>query len=480
MKKVVIGTLAGLLILGTAPFLQARTHMFLSKDDITGMWEGTLDVGQAKLRLLIKIEKTEEGKYNATMDSIDQGVSDIPLTSMELDGKTVRFAHAQLTVAYEGTLSEDGGTITGTFTQGGRSFPLNLARTDKAPEVNRPQEPQKPYPYIEEEVVYENEAAGIKLSGTLTLPKGSGPFPAVILISGSGAQDRNETVFRHKPFLVLADYLTRRGMAVLRVDDRGVGGSTGSVSDSTSEDFAQDVLTGVNFLKQHPRIDGGRIGLIGHSEGGIIAPIAASRSKDVAFIVLMAGTGLTGEEILYLQGALINRAEGLSEEDIQKSTQEQRRIFAVVKREKDTASLKKALRGLYEKDLAGMSDEERKKAELTEEQWQAEIRRITSKWFRFFLTYDPKTALRKVTCPVLALNGELDLQVPPKENLAAIAEALEDAGNTDYTLKELPKLNHLFQTAETGAVSEYAKIEETISPAALEIIGDWIETKIIK
>jgi pimeloyl-ACP methyl ester carboxylesterase len=477
MRKVLIGCAAGLMFLGAGPYLQAYPDLFRADADITGMWEGILDVGRAKLRLLIKIKKTDEGAYSATMDSIDQGVSDIPLTSLELEGKTVRFTHTQLTVEYEGILSDDGNAISGKFSQGGRSFPLDLTRTEKAPEVNRPQEPKKPYPYLEEEAVYENKEAGIKLAGTLTLPKGPGPFPAVILISGSGAQDRNETVFQHKPFLVLSDYLTRRDLAVLRVDDRGVGGSTGSVSDSTSLDFAQDVQTGVNFLKRHKKIDPQRIGLIGHSEGGIIAPIAAAQSQDIAFIVLMAGTGLTGEEILYLQGALISRAEGIGEEDIQKSTQEQRRIFAVVKREKDTDGLKKALRQLYEEDIAKLNEEERKEAELTEEQWQAEIKRITSKWFRFFLTYDPKTALRKVTCPVLALNGELDLQVPPKENLAAIEMALIEAGNKDFTLKELPKLNHLFQTAKTGAVSEYARIEETISPAALEIIGDWIAAR---
>jgi len=284
-------------------------------------------------------------------------------------------------------------------------------------------------------------------------------------------------VFNHKPFWVLSDYLTRRNIAVLRVDDRGVGGSTGSISESTSEDFAQDVLAGVDFLKGRNEIDAKRIGLIGHSEGGIIAPLVAAQSKDVAFIVLMAGTGLTGEEILYLQGALISRAEGISEEDIQTNLKDQKRIFTVLKKEEDNEVVIKTLRRHYEEDMAKLSEEERKDSEVTDAQWKSQMNQVTSKWFRFFLTYDPKTALRKVKCPVLALNGELDLQVPPKENLSAIEQALQEGGNPDFTLKELPKLNHLFQTAETGAVSEYVRIEETISASALEVIGDWVALK---
>lgn len=466
------------ILLITAMMLWIKPVIWAEEEpSIEGIWQGVLKVQTIELRILFKIKKSPDGTYTAFMDSPDQGATDIPMDSVTWENGILKIEKKSLAGAYEGKLVEKGTKIEGTWSQAGRSLPLNLSKTDKAPEIKRPQTPKKPYPYKEEEVSYKNAQADITLAGTLTIPQGDGPFPAVVLITGSGAQDRDETIYKHRPFLVIADYMTRRGIAVLRVDDRGVGGSTGKISEATSEDFAVDVLSGVHFLKGRKEIDAKKIGLIGHSEGGIIAPIAAVKSQDIAYIVLMAGTGLTGEEILYLQGELIARAEGLSEEEIQKSREQQERIFAVVKREKDTASIEKGLRKLYEEDIAKLSTEERKKEELTDEEWKAEVKRILTPWFRFFLTYDPKTALRKVKCPVLAINGELDLQVPPKNNLPVMEQALKDAGNADYTIMELPGLNHLFQTAQTGAISEYAKIEETIAPDVLKLIGDWIRER---
>jgi hypothetical protein len=364
--------------------------------------------------------------------------------------------------------------MAGQFKQGGFTLPLTLKKTDKPTEVKRPQEPKKPYPYVEEEVSYENKKAGVKLAGTLTLPQGKGPFPAVLLITGSGAQDRNEAILGHKPFLVLADHLTRKGIAVLRVDDRGVGGSTGNVSQATSEDFAGDALAGVEFLKSRKEINPKKIGLIGHSEGGIVAPMAAVKSKDIAFIVLMAGTGLTGEEILYLQGELISRAAGAHLLDVAAQRRLQEQMFAVVLSETDNARAEKKLREILAEEVSKLSEEEKKAAGSASGAMEAQIKSVLSPWFRFFLTYDPKPTLRKVKCPVLAINGEKDLQVPPKENLRAIEEALKAGRNKDFTIKELPKLNHLFQTCTTGSLSEYSQIEETIAPVALETIADWI------
>jgi len=305
----------------------------------------------------------------------------------------------------------------------------------------------------------------------LTLPYLKGPFPAALLISGSGAQDRDETALGHKPFLVLADYLTHRGIAILRVDDRGVGGSTGDFAQATSEDFAGDVLAGVEYLKSQKEIDPQKIGLIGHSEGGIIAPMVAAQSPpDVAFIVMMAGTGLNGEQVLYLQGALLARANGASEETIDKLGVLQERIYAVLKQEKDDDAAAEKLREIFADAQLQLSKEEKEK--MLFGSFVKVIKIIP--WYRYLLTFDPRPTLMTVKCPVLAINGEKDLQVPPKENLYAIEEALKTGGNKDYTVKELPGLNHLFQTAETGAVSEYAEIEETISPTALKVIGDWI------
>jgi hypothetical protein len=439
---------------------------------VEGAWQGTLNVPGAQLRLVLKISQQPDGALTAKLDSLDQGAMDIPVDEVTFKDGTLRFEIKNLMVTYEGKLS--GAEIVGQFRQGGFTLPLTLKKTDKPAEVQRPQEPKKPYPYVEEEVSYENKKAGVKLAGTLTLPPGKGPFPAVLLITGSGAQDRNEAILGHKPFLVLADHLTRKGIAVLRVDDRGVGGSTGNVSQATSEDFAGDALAGVEFLKSRKEINPKKIGLIGHSEGGIVAPMAAVKSKDIAFIVLMAGTGLTGEEILYLQGELISRAAGAHLLDVAAQRRVQEQMFAVVRSEPDNARAEKKLREILAEEVSKLSEEEKKAAGSASAAMEAQVKQVLSPWFRFFLTYDPKPTLRKVKCPVLAINGEKDLQVPPKENLRAIEDALKAGRNKDYTVKELPGLNHLFQTCKTGAPSEYAQIEETMAPVALETMAEWI------
>lgn len=444
-----------------------------ANEAIEGIWQGALKVSGMELRIVFNISQTPEGILTATMDSPDQGVKGIPVDEVILENGNLRLEIKSAMGIFEGKLREDGLSIEGEWKQSGQLFPLVLERVDEVIELLRPQEPKKPYPYEEEEVVYENKQAAVKLAGTLTIPGQEGPFPAVLLISGSGPQDRDETLLGHRPFLVLADYLTRRGIAVLRVDDRGVGKSTGDFAQATSEDFASDVLAGVEYLKSRKEIDPKKIGLIGHSEGGIIAPIVAVQSSDVAFIILMAGTGLTGEEILYLQAALIARAEGASDEAIAKNRSLQEQLFTVLKEEPDDAVAEKRLRTIYEDTLSEAELSEKEK-EIAEAAAEAEIQRILSPWFLYFLTYDPRPTLMKVKCPVLAINGEKDLQIPPKENLPAIEEALKLGGNNNYTIKELSGLNHLFQTAQTGSPSEYASIEETISPTALKIISDWI------
>lgn len=442
-------------------------------EDIEGVWMGTLKVSLVELRIVFKINTNADGTLAATMDSPDQGAENITVSKVTFENGRLYLESKVIQGTYEGRIKEDG-SIEGKWQQGGISLPLLLKRIDEAPTLHRPQEPKKPYPYIEEEVTYENKKAGIKLAGTLTIPRSEGPFPAVILITGSGGQDRNETVFGHRPFLVLADYLTRKGIAVLRVDDRGVGGSTGNLLEATSEDFAGDVLTGVNYLKSRKEVNPKKIGLIGHSEGGIIAPIAAVRSSDVAFIVLMAGTGLTGEEIIYLQSDLILKTVGASDKVLAIQRTSSEKIFEILKHEKDNTAAEKKIRKIMTDILAKLSKEEKDALGASEATMEIQLKMLLSRWCRFFLTYDPKTALMKVKCPVLAINGQLDLQVPPKENLSAIEEALKTGGNTNYTIQELPKHNHLFQRAQTGAISEYAKIEETISPIALKVITQWI------
>jgi len=440
---------------------------------IEGIWMGTLDINGIKLRLVLKVSKGPDGKFWGKMDSLDQDARDLPIDTLDYDAGRLRFEMKALGASFEGAMSKDGSEISGEFRQGG-TLPLVFKRTDKIPTLVRPQDPQKPYPYDEEEVVYENKRDHIKIAGTLTRPRAPGPFPAVLLITGSGAQDRNEALMGHRPFLVLADYLTRKGIAVLRVDDRGVGGTSKGTPNDTDENFASDVLAGVEFLKTRKGINPKQIGLIGHSEGGMIAPMVAAESKDVAFIVLIAGPGLVGDRLILLQNELLSKAGGVGEEARAASRAVYTRIFAILREEKDNAAATKKINDAVAQQLAQMTEEQKKAFAPFKELIEAQTGMYLSPWFRYFLLYDPRPILMKVKCPVLAINGERDLQVPADENLTAIAWALKAGGNTDYATVKLPGLNHLLQTSKTGTVSEYRTIEETMSPTALETISDWI------
>jgi uncharacterized protein len=431
--------------------------------DIDGTWLGTLDAGAIKLRVLFKIVNTADG-LTAQMQSPDQGPTWIAASAVKRNGSALTIEINTIGGVFEGKIAADLDSIVGTFTQMGSPLPLALKRVkdQSALERPRPQNPVKPYPYREEDVTYAGRAAGVTLAATLTIPAGKGLFPAVLLIAGSGPHDRDESLLGHKPFLVLSDYLTRKGIAVLRADKRGIGKSTGDNATATSADFATDAEAGVTYLKTRHEVDPRQVGLVGHSEGGLIAPMVATKDPGVAFIVLMAGTGVPGDQIIVEQLRLIEIAGGASKEKADADAEKERETLTAVETEKDP----KALEQLLGVKLAaeGMPDA----------QIAVQIKTLTSPWVRFFLTYDPATALRKVTCPVLALNGSLDLQVPPAQNLPAIRKALEEAGNKHFEVEELRGLNHLFQTAKTGSPSEYADIEETMSPVVLDKIASWI------
>jgi uncharacterized protein len=338
------------------------------------------------------------------------------------------------------------------------------------------------FAYYEEQVFFPNQKHRIRLAGTLSLPLHKGPLPAAVLITDAGPHDRNERMFGHKPFLVLADHLTRLGIAVLRVDDRGVGKSTGSFSDATSEDFAADALAGIDYLKTRKEIAHEEVGLVGHGEGGLIAAMAAAQSTDVAFVVMMAGPGLNGDQIILGSGGADLKGGWLSDEMVAEIRAAQERIFAIIKNEHDrlvseTKIRKEAeiFRGLAARIRSEAPESQKDRAETIAAAIENQIALFLSRWFRFYLMYDPRTALMKVKCPVLAVNGEKDIQVPARENLEAIREALKSGGNTGYTILTLPHLNHLFQTAETGSISEYDQIQETISVVALDTISNWIQ-----
>lgn len=445
---------------------------------IAGNWIGSLNFGAQQLRIVIKIKLTDSGYFKATLDSPDQGAKDIPFDTVTLNSGKIKAESKMIGGVYEGTINMDSLIIRGEWKQGGTTLPLVMKKTNESVEAKRPQEPKRPFPYKEEEVTVDNKIDNIKLAGTLTLPNETGIFPAVVLITGSGAQDRDEMLMGHKPFLVISDYLTRNGIAVLRMDDRGIGKSTGDFSKATTFDFANDIFSAVEYLKTRSDINKKQIGLIGHSEGGLIAPLVAVKTPDVSYITLLAGPGVPGNELLALQISAILRSGGIKEDVIEKNNLFMKTLFNVILQDADSATTAKRIDEVIKEFINGLTEEEKKNPMNSEEGIRKQISTLTSPWFKTFLSYDPKPTLEKVKCPVLALNGTADLQVSSKQNLPPIKEALIKGGNNKFEIIELPKLNHLFQHAETGSISEYGKIEETISPEVLKIMADWIKKTI--
>ncbi|HVO98875.1 MAG TPA: alpha/beta fold hydrolase [Bryobacteraceae bacterium] len=431
-----------------------------AQSSMEGNWQGTLDAGAMKLRLGLHVSKSDAG-WKSTFDSIDQGAMGLPVAVTSVSGPSLHFEMPAIQATFDGKLSADGKEIAGTFTQG-VPLPLTFKRMDTVEAVQRPQTPKAPFPYDAIDVSYENKLG--KLAGTLTIPRGAGPFPAALMITGSGPQNRDEELFGHKPFWVIADYLSRRGIAVLRVDDRGVGGSAGKSSQETLDAMVADVLSGIEFLKSRKDINAKKIGVIGHSEGGTVGPLAASRSGDIAFVVMMAGTGVTGEQVMYRQAELVGKSMGVGETAIARNRAVQEMIFRAVRQETD------------EKAAVGKFHAEWRKENSADppESLVSQVKVMTSPEMHSFAFYDPAESLRKVKVPVLAMNGSRDVQVAPSQNLPAIKAALEAAGNKDFQTVELPGLNHLFQTCQKCTLAEYSAIEETISPQALDLMGKWL------
>lgn len=438
-----------------------------------GDWQGDLQTAGPKLRLVLHVRERAD-TLAATLDSPDQLAFGLQVDRIGVRGDSLRLLMTGIAAGFVGAFDSTGAELHGHWIQGPATLPLILRRSGVMQSERRPQDPVPPYPYDTLEVAYENASGPAHLAGTLTRPRGRGPFPAVLLITGSGQQDRDEAIAGHRPFRVLADALTRRGIAVLRVDDRGMGRSTGDVAASTSEDFAGDVLAGVAYLERRSDIDPRRIGLVGHSEGGLIAPLVATRSRDVAFIVLMAGPGIPGWELIPLQGERVARAMGADEASIAFGKAVNERMVALALQPGDSAAIATRMRALSDSVKAALPEAQRKQLGDGPFLKASQIRAFLQPWFGYFLSHDPAPTLRHVTCPVLAINGALDTQVPAKENLAAIERALHAGNNRDFKLVELPGLNHLFQTCKTGSVTEYHSIEETIAPIALDTIGEWV------
>jgi hypothetical protein len=459
---------------------------------LTGTWEGTLNAGGQQLRLVFHLREAD-GDVTVTMDSPDQGATGVPIPEASFDGDTLSLGAPAMGAGYQGTVNESQTEIDGVWRQGGAELDLVLDRVEPASEATpesqaepttqtaRPQDPLPPFPYETTEVTFENTSEGITLAGTITFPSGNGPFPGVVLISGSGQQDRNEEIFGHKPFLVIADALTRAGFAVLRYDDRGVGESGGreTLAAATTEDFAYDALAAYRHLSEQSFVAADQIGLLGHSEGGVIAPIVATELRSdggdgassggtvrsalelPAFYILMGAPGVPGDELLIMQSKALLRARGATEAQIDAAERVNREVYDLLLSDRPTEEIRGDVRAMLEQ------------AGLPEEQVAAQLGALLSPWYRSFLRYDPAPTLREVEAPVLAVIGELDRQVPPEENLPKLREALEAAPTETFTVQELSGLNHLLQPAQTGGVEEYSQIETTVAPEALELIMEW-------
>jgi pimeloyl-ACP methyl ester carboxylesterase len=438
---------------------------------LDGVWETRIERNGAQLRLILRVATSTVGTI-ALFDSPDMMATGLAVTGLAREGQAVRFSVPAGQSAFQGTLSADGARLSGRWTRtGAPDLETVFTRRDPAAAAapRRPQEPRPPFPYRSEEVRIPNpRAPGVTLAGTLTLPPGEGPFPAAILISGSGAQDRDESLMGHKPFAVLADHLTRQGIAVLRYDDRGTARSTGSFAGATSADFATDAAAAFAFLRGRREIDRQAIGYIGHSEGGMIGPLAAPDSPGLAYMVLLAGPGEQTRTVMEAQRRAIGQSMGMSGAELDRAGVLNARLMEIAAGDLAPAQADAAMR-------TAMSDEALAGSGIAPAQRDAMIARLADPWFRWFLRYDPSPALRALHMPVLALNGSLDRQVLPEANLAGIRAAL--AGNPDVTITELPGLNHLFQTAHTGGIGEYAEIEETMAPVVLTTVADWIRAR---
>jgi pimeloyl-ACP methyl ester carboxylesterase len=444
-------------------------------DRVVGSWLGKLDVGGTSLRLVFNIKVEESGQLSATLDSPDQGARGIGMGKVILTGDSLKIEAPVIMGFYRGAITSDS-TQEGTWSQAGRSFPLRMKKQKEAFVLNRPQEPHPPYPYQELMVSFENVEQQFSLGGTLTIPEGEGPFPAVVLVSGSGSQNRDEELFGHKPFKVIADFLTRNGVVVLRYDDRGVGSSGGTSAGSTSAVIATDARAAIEYLFQRGEVDPTKVGVIGHSEGGMIGMMLASEYEDIAFLITLAGPGVEGKKILLDQSEYISRLSGLQEPVIEDNRIVMNRVY-------DLMGSNETYEGWAGEVERFIGDYYRRKGmdQFSEEDIEQISNRVLSSipepayaWMRYFVLFDPADYLGNIRSPVLALNGEKDCQVLAEENTSAIREGVLASGNKNVSARIIPDLNHLFQPCETGLPTEYGEIEITFDQPTLESMAKWI------
>ncbi len=452
-----------------------------SQNAFVGIWQGKVNIGM-DLRVVFTLKQDESKNFTATMDLLDQGITGIVTNDVIVKDDSLTINVKEFQGSYSGKLTNET-TITGNWKQG-ITTALQLNKIEKLPVIHKPQTPLPPFSYKSEDVIYSNNNGSIQYGATITMPFGEGPFPAVVLITGSGQQNRDEEISGHKPFAVIADHLTKNGFAVLRVDDRGVGQTTGDVTSSSTLDFANDVNSGLDYLMSRKEIDKKRLGLIGHSEGGMIAPILAAKRKDISAIVLLAAPGKNGTEVLIEQNEAFYTSRGLSKEYVSSYMDLFSAILHLIKNSPDKEALKIKATAEVESWLqktpkniviatTGIINDDNKSLFIDKI-----VEAMGSPWFQYFLNYEPQQFIEKLTCKVLAINGSKDAQIFAKSNLAGIEAALKKSKSKSYRIKEYEGLNHLFQKCKTCTVQEYGALEETISTDVLKEIAAWLKAEL--
>ncbi len=447
-------------------------------------WSGEVTLpGDQTLAFTAHLRAEPGEAARGTIDIPVQGVQAMELRDVKVTGDVVAFTLAtpgpEAGWAHFEARREGDGLAKGTLKQGPATLPLTMRTLadGELPADAPPQTPRPPYPYEAREVTVQNPNDQVTLAGTLTMPEGDGPHPAVVLLTGSGPQDRDETLFGHKPFLVLADHLTRAGVAVLRLDDRGVGGSQGDLASTPLDVLAADARAAVMFLDAQPGIDRDAVGLLGHSEGGAVAALAASDLAEIDFVVMLAGPAVPGRELLSSQLAAMMRGQGASDEVVDKHLALQKAVLDALADGKDAATLRAAVDALVEAQVTDSPNAAQIPPEARKELVDAHAAAVSSEAFRSVAMHDPTESLERLKVPVLALFGAKDIQVPAEANAKALRELLEAAEHTDFTIEIVEGANHLFQTAETGGVDEYARLKETLKPEVLERVTQWITAR---
>lgn len=454
-----------------------NTSAGTSSDEIfLGVWKGDIQIAQQNVPVIFKISSSRNHEITATMDSPAQGVTDLPVSKVTINGDQLTLEITVASAVYTGTYDHETHEVAGNWTQAGRKFNLTLTKeVSTSPEAAQAGANTKTS-FLEEHIEFENPSASIKLAGTLTLPKNKQADTAVVLITGSGPQGRDQSFMGHKTFKVLAEYLTEQGIAVLRFDDRGVGKSEGNFFAATSLDFATDVSAAVDYLKQQGKLKFSSIGLIGHSEGGLIAPLVASERDDIAFIVMLAGPGISGREIAESQIERFLSFNGFSEETASAGKSITSALNSVVINNEDRTTLADDLSIAYTHAWNKLPENAQVALKKVGGGSLSEARRneLMLPWTKFFLKHDPAIYLSKLDMPILALHGGKDTQMRADRNLAAIQKSLKPETLKISSVQKIEEMNHLFQTANTGLISEYASIKETMSPIVLQTISEWI------